>query len=378
MAGDGGGYWVGARWFATDAKITASETLTRPRVSLTLRKRSVRDTSGAGKRLRPSFTLHWEGMPLSKSPLTADRLLDHTVATLGDRLASPTDSLPSVRCVARQTLVALISDAVRGLDVDGLRPPATRVIARMIELGLVHPVVFEHVAPRAVASTVYLLGYGVSPRDVHPFELLQAIAPDGVICYMSAIEQHGLTTQPTAHHHIARLETAPTRVAASAGIAASTRRRVGMPTRHPLGRWQFTYSGVPYYLTTREPRRLRAFQKRYLHAQSWYRLATIEQTLLDTLHRPAHCGGPAVVFEAWEAAASLLDASTLFQLIAEIDDDTLVRQAGYMLEHIGVDATPLLDIVCMAGGQVSAHGAPLLLRDMPYSTFDRTWGVLVP
>ena len=328
--------------------------------------------------LRLFLTLHCEGLPLSKSPLTADRLLDHTVAALGGRLASPTDSLPSVRCVARQTLVALINETVNGLGDDGPRPPATRVIARMIEIGLVHPVVFEHVAPRSVASAVYLLGYGVSPSDVHPFELRQAIEPDGVICYMSAIEQHGLTTQPTVHHHIARLETAPTRVAASATTAPNTLRRMGTPTRHPLGRWQFTYSGVPYYLTTREPRRLRAFQKRYLHAQSWYRLATIEQTLLDTLHRPAHCGGPAVVFEAWEAAASLLDASTLFQLIAEIDDNTLLRQAGYMLERIGVDVTPLLDIVSTAEGQSSDHGAPLLLRDMPYSTVDRTWGVLVP
>jgi hypothetical protein len=55
-----------------------------------------------------------------------------------------------------------------------------------------------------------------------------------------------------------------------------------------------------------------------------------------------------------------------------------VRQAGYMLERIGVDATPLLNIVSTAGLQSSDHGAPLLLRDMPYSTLDRTWGVLVP
>lgn len=315
---------------------------------------------------------------MSETPLTADRLLDHTVAALGDRLTSPTESLPSVRCVARQTLVALINDTVRGLEVDGPNPPATRVVARMIEIGLVHPVAFEQVAPRSVASTVYLLGYGVSPRDVHPFELLQAIEPDGVICYMSAIGQHGLTTQPTAHHHIARLETAPTRVAASAANASNTLRRAGAPTRHPLGRWQFTYGGLPYYLTTREPRRLRAFQKRSLHAQSWYRLATIEQTLLDTLHRPAHCGGPAVVFEAWEAAAALLDPSILFRLLAEVNDDTLVRQAGYMVERIGIDATPLLAIVSKAGAPPSDHGAPLLLRDMPYSTLDRTWGVLVP
>ena len=178
----------------------------------------------SAENLRLFLTLHCEGLPLSKSPLTADQLLDHTVAALGGRLASATDSLPSVRCVARQTLVALINETVNGLGDDGPRPPATRVIARMIEIGLVHPVVFEHVAPRSVASAVYLLGYGVSPSDVHPFELLQAIEPDGVICYMSAIEQHGLTTQPTVHHHIARLETAPTRVAASATTAG---------TKHP-------------------------------------------------------------------------------------------------------------------------------------------------
>lgn len=315
---------------------------------------------------------------VSDTVLPPGQFIDLCIASLGDRLLGPTDNLPSVRCLARPTLVAMITDTMRRLSGDGRRPPATHVINRMTEIGLVHPVVFDSVAPRSVANTLYMLGYGVSPNDLHPFELLQAIAPDGVICYMSALEQHGLTSQPTAHHHIAKLETAPTRVGAAARGASESLRRASAPTRHSLGRWQFTYRGVPYYLTTREPKRLRAYQKRYLNAQSWYRLATIEQALLDTLHRPAHCGGPAVVFEAWETAATLLDPPALIQLVSDIDDDTLVRQCGYMLQRIGIDVAPLLEMVARAGVNAAAHEPPLLLRDMPYSTLDRTWGVLVP
>jgi predicted transcriptional regulator of viral defense system len=45
------------------------------------------------------------------------------------------------------------------------------------------------------------------------------------------------------------------------------------------------------------------------------RITTLEQTLLDTLHRPLSCGGPPIVIEAWEHTA--LGRSTNVDLVLE-------------------------------------------------------------
>ena len=37
------------------------------------------------------------------------------------------------------------------------------------------------------------------------------------------------------------------------------------------------------------------------------RITTLEQTLLDSLYKPFLCGGPEVVFEAWQDAVDRLD-----------------------------------------------------------------------
>ncbi|MFT3882954.1 MAG: hypothetical protein QM703_25270 [Gemmatales bacterium] len=67
-----------------------------------------------------------------------------------------------------------------------------------------------------------------------------------------------------------------------------------------LGEWLFTYKGLRYYKTTKENRLVPGIQTRFLNPTSIVRITSLEQTLLDTLHRPLSCGGPAVVMEAWE------------------------------------------------------------------------------
>ena len=69
---------------------------------------------------------------------------------------------------------------------------------------------------------------------------------------------------------------------------------VGSTSRH-LGNCS---SGCRRYTTRREAHRVVGVQTRYVNEKSRYRVTTLEQTLVDTLHRPHSCGGPAVVFEA--------------------------------------------------------------------------------
>lgn len=302
--------------------------------------------------------------------------LELVVAELSSVLAKPSETIPSVRCISRVALVEIISDLAGKLGIpSGRIPSGTQAINRLLKAKLLHAVPFDDAAAKVGKGRLFAVGIGVDVKTIHPIELLQALVPSGIVCYMTALSVHDLTTQPTMHHHVARLETAPTRLRS---IPPESRRKTtSMESARPvpgatpsLGQWQFTYQDVRYYLTLREPRFLRSFQKRYLSDKSWYRVTTLEQTLLDTLHRPASCGGPAIVFEAWDAARERLDTTALVSLLTEIGDDRLTRRAGFMLERLG------LSVALPAA--IGHEDVVSLLPGMPYTVAAPRWRVLVP
>lgn len=298
------------------------------------------------------------------------------IAGLSERLAKPSESLPSVRCLSKSALVGIINETARTLRIPASRiPSGVQAVNRLLKARLIQSMPFDDVSPRIGKNRLFAVGLGTDVGSIHPLELLQAQVPAGIVCYMTALEVHGLTTQPTTHHHIARLETAPTRLLARPEqIAARSRPDVAEGTRvhatKSLGQWQFTYQGLRYYLTFREPQLLRVSQVRYLNDKSWFRVTTLEQALLDTLHRPVHCGGPAVVFEAWSAALEKIDSSKMLGLLDQIGDPWLSRRAGYMLERIGIE--------CGAATAPDDDAAISLLSGIPYSTLDTRWNVFVP
>ena len=62
-------------------------------------------------------------------------------------------------------------------------------------------------------------------------------------------------------------------------------------------------------------------------------MTTLEQTLLDTLHKPWSCGGSSVVFEAWERGVPLLDEERTAEYLMKIGRFDLTRRGGYMLDN---------------------------------------------
>jgi predicted transcriptional regulator of viral defense system len=139
-----------------------------------------------------------------------------------------------------------------------------------------------------------------------------------------------------------------------------------------LGQWQFTVQGLRYYLTSRDPRYLQAFQTRYLDDKCWYKVTTLEQTLIDTLHRPMNCGGPAAVFEAWETAVERMDVTKLVGLLNQIKDRRLFQRAGYLLEAHGIDG-----VLPLADEDVGEPPVPLF-AGIPFTRHSKRWGLLIP
>ncbi len=66
-----------------------------------------------------------------------------------------------------------------------------------------------------------------------------------------------------------------------------------------LGTLLFIYQGTTYYTTKRSSRLAPGVQLRDFGPRTQLRITTCEQTLLDALEKPIHCGGAEVVFEAW-------------------------------------------------------------------------------
>ncbi len=147
--------------------------------------------------------------------------------------------------------------------------------------------------------------------------------------------------------------------------------------RNPLGTALFGYGGLPYYKTSRETRLLRGSQLRYIAPTAIIRITDLEQTLLDTLQRPLHCGGPAVVFEAWDQGIKKLPEDRLAHYLASMQHRPTAQRLGYMFTSFdykpGDELTAVLN---QYRSQLDAKDPSVyqqLFPGMRYDTLLRPW-----
>ncbi len=322
---------------------------------------------------------------MAQAPQPLDQtFLTGLVAGVAARLEHPTHILQSVRCIARPALVEILLTVRDELAIPGhKRVTATTLLEVLRDAGIAHIVPLQDRAKDVRVDRLYAIGFGGASTDLDPVELLQAHEPDGVVCYFTALALLGLTTQLPAHHHIARLVKAVvTSGAAAVTPALDPTAEVG-PARAPaaqpsLGSRAFSYQGIPYYTTRREAHRVIGVQTRYINEKSRYQVTTLEQTLVDTLHRPHSCGGPAVVFEAWGAAGDQLDGPRLAALVRAIGDERLARRVGYMLSQFAPAHVESVRVLVLASRTATGPDVIPLLTGIPQTSIDSTWGVGVP
>lgn len=322
---------------------------------------------------------------MAQSPQPLDQaFITGLVAGVAAALERPTPQLPSVRCIARPALIELLLSVRDTLGMRGhKRVAATTLLTVLQDAGIAHVVPLEERATDVREDRLYAIGFGGTVTDLDPVELLQAHEPEGVVCYFTAVALLGLTTQLPAHHHVARLvpSAAHTRVDADPAGPAPTEDdgQARAPAAQPsLGSRVFSYQGIRYYTTRREAHRVVGVQMRFVNEKSRYRVTTLEQTLVDTLHRPHSCGGPAVVFEAWETAAERLDGARLAGLLQAIGDVRLVRRAGYMVSQVAPALVEALRDIVPQSLMATGHDVIPLLAGIPQTSVDLTWGVGVP
>lgn len=318
---------------------------------------------------------------LANAPSADQQFFAELLGRLSEKLAHPSDDLPGVRCLSRPTLTHLVGEILRSLARPGFRDTSARtLIHELTRAGVATPVPLEQPAHAKRRYTLYGMGLGADVEMLHPIEVLQAAVPAGIVCYFTALQVYELTTQPPSQYHIATYRNAapapspstdyePIHGAALAGSA---------PPR--LGTLLFSRQGMPYYWTRRDPRWLRQTQTRYLNEKTRFQVTTLEQTLIDTVHRPASCGGPFVVFEAWEQADGQYSGEQLARLLRDIDDADLTRRVGYTIEALGHRiAPPLAELLGATQRLVSPSplAAIPLFPGIPYHRHDVRWGLWV-
>jgi hypothetical protein len=335
------------------------------------------------------------GNPMPSSEVRLERVYackEAFLALLSNSIANPTADWPTVRFWTKTSLNRLFKKIRAKLDKSKQPLSNSELLNWMNKLGLASAV-------EADGETFYLLEIGASPTsEIDPLELMMAYEPFGVICYFSAIAYHSLSSQVPSHHHVAVLtDSTRKRDANETGLGNADdgpREEMtvnttsgGKRTRNKpnaLGKVIFSYSGIPYHSTRRMRRLLPGVQNRSNGPRGRIRITTYEQTLLDTLHRPQNCGGPAVVLEAWQEASTSgrLDEERLLGYLNQMDYPSTTRRIGAMLQIMdytsGAELKSYLDRAKRNIDRRSPYSQISLLPGFDYANLDEEWLVKSP
>lgn len=111
------------------------------------------------------------------------------------------------------------------------------------------------------------------------------------------------------------------------------------------------------------------------------RITDYVQTLLDTLYKPKHCGGPEVVFEAWEEGLRSwhFDEERVVEYLRLMQYPATTRRLATMLQlqghQPGTELKQFFEETVLAADTFQAIA---LLPGMKYKTLHSQWKVLIP
>jgi len=318
-----------------------------------------------------------------KEQSTRPFFLEKVLAQFTQRFSKPSAELLSVRCISKIQLIKQLVLIRDELEFPGhKRTSGSSILLHLEQSGLVHPVASMNPKTKEIEDKFYVIGIESGVSTVSPIELLQAQESKGVVCYFTALEFYGMTTQIPSHHHIAVLG------ASSPNLRNKDTKKelIGSlkPGRNydPLGTKRFIFEDVPYYVTNRDKKLVPGIQERYLDEKSIFRITSYDQTLLDTLHRPISCGGPSVVFEAWHSAFDRLSSNLIYEYLSKINSSELSRRVGYMLQVIDykVDGkiSELFDSIKASIPREDSESIISLLPGFDYSELNEEWFLKVP
>ena len=281
-------------------------------------------------------------------------------------LSQSSPAYPTVRCWSQAHLAKFIRALAAKHGMSNGLPATSALVDQLVALNLAQRV---EISPNGAGPSKQFAVIDFSSAtdyDLDPLELAQAFDPDGVLCYFGALHFHELTTQSPSYYHIAELDhSVPVpRVDVRRQDAASS------SPRQILGTFAFEYQGVPIYTTKRLAKTLVGVKSYVVGPRTSFRMTSVEQTLVDCLHRPTACGGPPVVFEAWQKGVARISQSRLVPVL-ETAAPVLRRRAATIMESLGIKLEQeLLNLL-----EVPLQPVVPLLNGYPAGETQTRWGV---
>lgn len=292
---------------------------------------------------------------------------------------------PTVRCWTRHNLKKVIMSVIKENEKELVMSTfytATEVLHRFQEMGWLHPIKVDAGSSTSSLAELFLVDMEAREGEmIDPLEVLQAYLPQGVLCYFGVLGHLGLTTQSAPFFHIAYLDKSPLPQAYTS-TKEEEKRNETLPPRNPLGREAFRFEGVSCYVTKRNIAVIPGIQTRIIAPRIMLRMTTMEQTLLDTLGYPLHCGGESVVFEAWERGTKYWNQKRVADYLVKINRPELDRRVGAMTEQLQVkiDSEQLQNRLDTIKAQVKCAETDniALLPGFIYPSVNSNWKVCVP
>ncbi len=280
-----------------------------------------------------------------------------------------TPELPTVRCWSEARFARFVRDLARDKALISVIPSAEAIINQLVALNLARRVETS-LSDAKPATRFVIVDFSTGDNhDLDPLELAQAFMPQGVLCYFGALSYHGLTTQVPPFYHIAQLDPSnpiPRNIARRESVSLEP------SSREALGTLAFEYQGTSIYSTKRLARTVSGYRTYLVGPRTSYRMTSLEQTLVDCLHHPTACGGPPVIYEAWEEGAAKVNIPALEKVLEGIAP-VLRRRTATMMERCGLTVAPQIAKLLATPSEPVVP----LFPGFPAGTSESRWGVLV-
>ncbi len=303
--------------------------------------------------------------------------------SLSSIISKATPDYPSTRCWSRKSLATIVQKIKRERKLPSTFPNTPEILTHLKNIGWAYKLDVDPLSNKTPPSKdFYLLDITAAHEiKIDPLELMQAYKPKGIICYMSALTYHSLTSQLPTQHHIAVL-VKPTKTYESPKTIRKENKKTFTDKKSSLGDLVFNFQNQPCYLTRRSQSRLVGYQTRITGPRTRLRLTTIEQCLLDTLHKPICCGGVPVVLEAWQEGLPRIDEELLTSYLLQINYPLYFRRLGALFELLdytpGGDLEKTIALGLESFDQNDPNASIALLPGFNFPTLNKKWQVLTP
>jgi predicted transcriptional regulator of viral defense system len=171
---------------------------------------------------------------------------------------------------------------------------------------------------RVREGTYYVIPFEQDPEVYLPdWRLLAAPLSGGdhYIGYYSALQIHGLTTQPSLREQI-----------------VVNKQRKPSETSINEVRFQFIYHNSKHYF---------GYGKQWINQHDQALCSDIEKTVLDCLYKPEYAGGITEIAKAIFAARERIDYDLLLDYVSRFGSQAVLKRLGYLLELLRIE-TPII------------------------------------